>query len=195
MNLAELGERLRESVNGRERQRSRPADYIPAAVLVLVIERAGELSVVFTKRTERLAHHRGQFSFPGGVIEPQDESEEAAALREAMEEVGLNPEDVEVIGALDDLRGRAEPFVITPILAMARRPVTFNPDRDEVERILEVPLSFLMDPANCRTEIWERDGEPYPIYFFEYQGDVIWGVTGRILRQFLELIPRSEGGQ
>ncbi len=195
MTLDELRERLKQSLNGRERCRARPAEYIPAAVLVLVIERDGKLSVLFTKRTEHLARHRGQFSFPGGVIEPQDESEEAAALREAMEEVGLNPEDVEVIGALDDLPGRAEPFIITPVLALARRPVTFKADRDEVERILEVPLSFLMDPANCRTEIWERDGEYYPIYFFEYEGDVIWGVTGRIVKQFLELITPSRESQ
>jgi len=192
MTLDELRERLRESLTGRGRHHSRPPELIPAAVLVLVVERNGALFLVFTKRTEHVAHHKGQFSFPGGIIEPEDLSEEAAALREANEEVGLNPQDVEVIGLLDDLPGRAAPFVITPVLALARRPMAFTPDPEEVERILEVPLAFLSNPANCRVEIWERDGESYPIHFFEYEGDVIWGVTGRILKHFLELIPPSE---
>ena len=192
MTLDEVRERITKSLNGRERHGSRPVDSIPAAVLVLVVARDGALCVVFTKRTERVAHHKGQISFPGGIIEPDDESEEAAALREAEEEIGLNPEDVEVLGLLDDLAGRAAPFVITPVLALARRPVAFRADPDEVERILEVPLAFLLEPANRRVEIWERDGERYPIYFFEYQGDVIWGATGRILKHFLELITPSK---
>jgi len=192
MTLAELRARLKEALNGRERRRSRPKGLVPAAVLILVVERDGDLTVVFTKRTDRVAHHKGQFSFPGGTIEPEDPSEEAAALREAQEEVGLDPGDVEVLGLLDDQGGRAAPFVITPVVGLATRPVAFKLDRDEVERVLEVPLSFLIDPSHCRTEIWERDGEYYPIHFFEYEQDVIWGVTGRILRRFLDLVAGSE---
>ena len=192
MTLDDLRGRLRESLNGRGRSHFRPPDLIPAAVLILVVEKNGAPFLVFTKRTEHVAHHKGQFSFPGGTIEPEDPSEEAAALREAHEEVGLNPDDVEVIGLLDDLPGRTARFVITPVLALARRPVTFTPDPEEVERILEVPLAFLLDPAHSRVEIWQRDGESYPVHFFEYEGDVIWGVTGRILKAFLELIPPAD---
>lgn len=160
---------------------------IPAAVLLLLTNRRGP-HVVFAKRTEDVAHHKGQFSFPGGIVETWDGSRLETALREAQEEIGLPPSAVDILGTLDDTETRATQFVITPFVGMVSQPVSYTPDGKEIERVLEVPLEALLDPANVRVEMWERDGEVHPVYFYEYNGETIWGATARILKQFLDLV-------
>jgi len=157
-------------------------------VLVPVTDRDGP-HLVFTKKTSGVPHHKGQFSFPGGVVETGDGSRVETALREAWEEIRLPAEAVEVLGLLDDTPTRATNFVITPVVGIVRAPVVFKPDGREIERVIEVPLATLRDPAIFRTELWERDGEPHPVLFYQVSAeDLVWGATARILSQFLALL-------
>lgn len=185
--LAELARRTLERLPTRERRIVPPGPLIQAAVLVPLVER-GDAHILFAKRTDRVAHHRGQISFPGGTLAPEDASLEGTALRECEEEIGLAPAAVEVLGALDDTETVATRFVITPFVGLIRGPVAFRPDGREIEKVIEVPLSALLGRDAFRVEQWERDGVRRPVYFFEYQGETIWGATARILKQYLDLI-------
>lgn len=188
MNLEEIRKRLDQTLNARSRHVSDRVDLVPAAVLLPITDH-GQPHVVFTKKSDGVPHHRGQFSFPGGIVEQSDGSRVETALREAWEEIRLPAEAVEVLGMLDDTETRATPFVITPVVGLVRDPVALEPDGREIERIIEVPLAMLRDPAIFRTEMWERDGATHAVHFFEVSSrDVIWGATARILRQFLELL-------
>jgi 8-oxo-dGTP pyrophosphatase MutT (NUDIX family) len=163
------------------------SDLVSAAVLVPITDH-GEPHVLFTKKTSSVPHHKGQFSFPGGVVELRDGSRVETALREAWEEIRLPPEAVEVLGLLDDTPTRATSFIITPVVGIVRDRVVFMPDGREIERVLEVPLRVLREPGRSREEQWEQAGVTRPVVFFTVGEDVIWGVTGRILRDFLDAI-------
>ena len=167
------------------------SDLVSAAVLVPITNR-GEPHLLFTKKTGSVPHHKGQFSFPGGIVDLRDGSRVETALREAHEEIGLPAHAVEVLGLLDDTETRATNFIITPVVGIVREHVEFTPDGREIERVLEVPLSTLRDPAILRTELWERNGEAHPVLFYDVSpDDVIWGATARILSQFLSLLDEA----
>jgi 8-oxo-dGTP pyrophosphatase MutT (NUDIX family) len=188
MDLEALRRRLDAALSRRPRVTLDGSDLVSAAVLVPVTDRDGP-HVVFTKKTSGVPHHKGQFSFPGGVVETGDGSRVETALREAWEEIRLPAEAVEVLGLLDDTPTRATNFVITPVVGIVRDPVVFKPDGREIERVIEVPLATLRDPAIFRTELWERDGEPHPVLFYQVSAeDLVWGATARILSQFLALL-------
>ena len=131
------------------------------------------------------------FRSPGGIVETWDGSRLEAALREAHEEIGLASRAVEVIGTLDDTETRATRFVITPFVGLVRQPVKYTPDGKEIERVLEVPLAALLDPASFRVEMTERDDHTQPVYFYDYGGETIWGATARILKQFLDVLKEA----
>lgn len=193
MDLEALRERLDAALSRRPRLTLDRSDLVSAAVLVPVTDHGGP-HVVFTKKTSGVPHHKGQFSFPGGVVETRDGSRVETALREAWEEIRLPAEAVEVLGLLDDTPTRATNFVITPVVGIVRDPVEFRPDGREIERVIEVPLATLRDPAIFRTEMWERDGEPHPVLFYQVSADdLVWGATARILSQFLALL--DEGAE
>ncbi|HWC02373.1 MAG TPA: CoA pyrophosphatase [Methylomirabilota bacterium] len=173
---------------GRGRRALAPGGRVPAAVLVLFVYRAGVPALVFGKKTEDVPHHKGQFSFPGGVVRSSDGSAVEAALREAQEEIGLDPSDVEVLGVLDDVPTTVTSFVITPVLGLARSEPSFRPDGREIERVIEIPLAHLLGPSAFREEEWEREGVKRPVVFVSYGEDVVWGTTGRILRELLDAL-------
>lgn len=187
MDLEAVRKKVEAALADRRRRVVDSESLIPAAVLLLLTNRRGP-HVVFAKRTEDVTHHKGQFSFPGGIVETWDGSRLETALREAQEEIGLPPSAVDILGTLDDTETRATQFVITPFVGMVSQPVSYTPDGKEIERVLEVPLAALLDPAIFRVEMWERDGEIHPVYFYEYNGETIWGATARILKQFLDLV-------
>jgi 8-oxo-dGTP pyrophosphatase MutT (NUDIX family) len=190
--LETLRRRLDVALSRRPRVALDQSDLVSAAVLVPITDH-GEPHVLFTKKTSSVPHHKGQFSFPGGVVELRDGSRVETALREAWEEIRLPPEAVEVLGLLDDTPTRATSFIITPVVGIVRDRVVFTPDGREIERVLEVPLSVLRDPAIFRTEMWERNGEAHPVQFYQVSPeDVVWGATARILTQFLELLDEPE---
>jgi 8-oxo-dGTP pyrophosphatase MutT (NUDIX family) len=188
MDLEALRKRLDAALSRRPRLTLDRSDLVSAAVLVPITDRGGP-HVVFTKKTSGVPHHKGQFSFPGGVVETRDGSRVETALREAWEEIRLPAEAVEVLGLLDDTPTRATSFVITPVVGIVRGPVEFKPDGREIERVIEVPLATLRDPAIFRAEMWERDGEMHQVLFYQVSADdVVWGATARILSQFLALL-------
>jgi 8-oxo-dGTP pyrophosphatase MutT (NUDIX family) len=187
LNIEELKKRIDAALTDRPRRVVERDGLVPAAVLLLLIDR-GEPQILFTKRSERVAHHKGQISFPGGIVETRDGSRLETALRECREEIGLPPESVEILGTLDDTETQATQFVITPFVGLVPKPVAWRPDGEEIEQVLELPLAGLMDPASFRVEIWNRGGQPTPVYFYECQGQVVWGATARILKQFLDLL-------
>jgi len=181
----DLPARIRTVLASRVRVPMEPGP-VPAAVLVPLYLEGGEYHLLFTKRTEHLNHHRGEISFPGGVCHPEDGSPREAALRETWEEVGIRPDDVDVLGELDDFYS-IHNYLVTPVVGVfpPRYPLQVNPD--EIERIIVVPLAHLLRPEIFRVEDWSWKGRTHPVYFFTYEGDEIWGLTAAILKQFLEL--------
>ena len=192
LDLPSVRERIQRVLETRPRRVAEPGERIPAAVLLLFVYHSDEPYLVFTKKTETVPHHKGQFSFPGGVVETFDASRVETALREAREEIGLDPAAVEVLGILDDVPTATTRFVITPVVALCPTPVALRADGREIERVLEVPLRDLLDPARFHEELWERGGEVRPVAFFTYGEDVIWGATARILKDFLDLVFAAE---
>jgi|SRR5262245_47813842 len=189
LDLAGLRARLDDALSRRSRRVVDRSDLVAAAVLLPIVERGGNPHVLFTKKSSDVPHHKGQFSFPGGVVEEQDGSRVETALREAWEEIGLPMTAVEVLGLLDDTETRATPFIITPVVGVITEAVALVPDGREIERIVEVPLATLADPAICHTETWERGGEAHVVHFYQVGGaDVVWGATARIVKQFLECL-------
>ena len=190
--LAELSaEALRRRIAvvlARDRRTLVLPGRVPAAVLVLFVYRGGVPGLVFAKKTEDVPHHKGQFSFPGGVMRHADGSAVDTALREAHEEIGLDASDVEVLGLFDDVPTTVTNFVITPVLALARTEPQFRPDGREIERVIEIPLPHLLGPTAFREEEWEREGQTRTVLFVDFGEDVVWGTTGRILREVLDAL-------
>ncbi len=159
-----------------------PADPIPAAVLIPIVEHPGEPTVLLTQRATQLRRHAGQVSFPGGRIEPQDGSPTAAALREAHEEIGLPESVVSVVGFLPDhvvISG----FRVTPVVAMVRPGFELLPDAQEVADTFEVPLAFVLDPRNHRPRMHRFRTADAEARLFEipYDNRHIWGATAGML--------------
>lgn len=153
----------------------------PAAVLVPVIARPEGAAVLMTRRSDSLASHTGQIAFPGGRLDP-GETASQAALREAWEEVALDPGAVEVIG-LGDAYETGTGFLVTPVVGWLAESPTTRPSPDEVAEVFEVPWDFLMDPANHRRDSYQRDGEPRRWFWaVPWEQRYIWGVTAGIVR-------------
>jgi 8-oxo-dGTP pyrophosphatase MutT (NUDIX family) len=149
-------------------------------------EHDGETHVVLIKRPEEMPSHKGEIAFPGGGFSPDvDASLQDTALREAFEEVGLRGDDVEVVTQLDGLGTVASRFTITPFVGFVPDPPLLVPDPREVVRILEVPLSELLDPDAYRNELWDTWMEDLSIHFYDLDDETIWGATARILTSFL----------
>ena len=157
-----------------------------AAVLAPVIERDGEAHLLFTKRADHLGEHAGQMSFPGGGHEPSDGSLFETATREAKEEVGMAPREVEHVGQLDDIRTVSR-YSVTPFVVRAPDR-GYEPDEREVAEIAFLPVSGLLDPGNYESERREhpRYGD-IVTHFFHVSGYTVWGATARIVVQLLEL--------
>jgi 8-oxo-dGTP pyrophosphatase MutT (NUDIX family) len=159
-----------------------------AAVLVPIVLRPDGLTVLLTKRTDHLTDHAGQISFPGGRIEPEDETPEHAALRETLEEISLTPDHIEVIGRLAPVV-TGTGFCIVPVLGLIEPPFTVTPDPFEVAEIFEVPLAFILDPLNHERR--PRDpGAARHFYVLPYEDRNIWGATAAILVDLATILNR-----
>ncbi|MGQ0622083.1 MAG: CoA pyrophosphatase [Panacagrimonas sp.] len=152
----------------------------PAAVLAPILRRPQGLSLLLTRRAEHLSSHQGQISFPGGRRDPEDASAAANALREAQEEVGLDPARVEVLGYLDDYPTISR-YLVTPVIGLVDGPVEWVADPGEVAEVFEVPLEVLLDPRSYRRKSLSRDGLVVPYYEVHWSGYRIWGATAGML--------------
>jgi 8-oxo-dGTP pyrophosphatase MutT (NUDIX family) len=172
-----------------EKQREAAANpsLTQAAVLLLVVNRPEGPAVVFTQRTADLADHAGQISFPGGRKHPEDADAVATALREAQEEVGLDPARVDVIGELPDYH-TSTGYRVRPIVGWAEPPVVFTPDPREVADVFEVPLAFLLDEANHRHESAYYRGRLRKYWAMPWRGRFIWGATAGMLVTFQRIV-------
>ena len=152
----------------------------PAAVLVGLVDRCDGPALLLTRRTEHLRDHAGQICFPGGRMEPGDESAAAAALREAEEEIGLDPARVGILGNLPPYQ-TVTGFRIQPVVGWISPPFELRPDPFEVAEAFEVPLHFVLDPENHRRQSYRRGPVTRGYYVLPYQGRFIWGATAGIL--------------
>ncbi len=190
----EIKERVRKVLSDRKRKAIKKDRCTRAAVLVPLFEKGGLPYVLFTKRTEKVKHHKGQISFPGGVVDEGDEDMEATALRETFEEIGMGREDVEILGKLDDAFTISSGYLITPVVAEIAYPYPFSINEEEIEELIEVPLEAFLDEDSWTEEMYPDGGERVPGYRFEYEGRIIWGATARIIRQFLDALFRDKRG-
>lgn len=181
-------DQIRGLLQSRSKARVEREGFRRAAVLMPLCAVGGQPHFVFTERARDLEHHQGQISFPGGTADQRDPHLLQTALREAEEEIGLKPADVEVLGELDDVLTAASGFIISPFVAWIPHPYPFRPSAREVHEIFTVPLSEFQDPRNYREEFRERAGERIAVPFFTCGSRVIWGATGRIVKQFLDLL-------
>jgi 8-oxo-dGTP pyrophosphatase MutT (NUDIX family) len=171
----------------RPREETVPG-YRQAAVLLPLYETPGGPYFVLTKRTELVPTHKGQISFPGGGFQDGDRDLLATALRESEEEIGLRVADVDVVGVLDDTVTAASAHVVRPFVGFVPHPYPFRLDSFEIERLVHLPLRPLLEPNCFREEVWDRDGRPHSVFFYEHDAHTVWGLTARILKQFVEVV-------
>ena len=162
-----------------------PGSARRAGVLVPLFVREGMLWVVFTRRTDTVAHHRGQISFPGGAEEPGDEDLSQTALRETEEELGVRPDDVKLLGKLSPMVTVTD-FYVEPYVAAIPQPYVFTPAESEIAEVVEAPIGALTDPAIKETKLLPDREEP--VLFYHYRDQVIWGATARMLAELLEAL-------
>jgi len=157
---------------------------LPAGVLVPLFFAGGEPQMLLTQRTWNLKDHRGQIAFPGGVRDPGDPHLLATAIRETQEEIGLNPEVVEVLGSLKPV-ATVTGYWINPYPALIPYPYEFTPNRREVKRLIFVPLEEFLDATLWSTRLYEFKGQRLWVCYFRYGKTLIWGATARIILELL----------
>ena len=181
---------IRDFLEHRQRVEVRTPGLTQAGVLIPLFPKEGKLSVVLTKRTVDVEHHKGQISFPGGSVDSSDKNIMETALREAQEEIGLPKECVEILGIFDDF-WTPSGFRITPVIGFIAVLPTLTRNKTEVEEILEVPISFFLDRTNERIKKFKLGDKEIDVYFYTHGGKEIWGATAAILRSFLTAFQSS----
>jgi 8-oxo-dGTP pyrophosphatase MutT (NUDIX family) len=174
---ATLREPLRRALAAREARRVSPGSRTVAAVLVPLFERDGEVHVQLVRRPETMRNHGGQVAFPGGKIDPEDESLRATALREADEELGIGPASVDVLGALDDCP-TSTGYIVTPWVGWLADNLTLRPNPEEVARAFAPPLRAFLEPPEGIL----------PWHGWTVDGEHVWGATAAMLRGFVSIV-------
>ena len=173
-----LAQRVVQSVDG--------TGMMPSAVMILLYPKDGEYCILLNKRSEQVEHHKGEISFPGGARDPEDRDSLETALRETEEEMGINREDVTVIGEMDEVATRSN-FRVQVFTGTIEYPYTFNPSAIEIAEVLEFPVSALIDPVNRRAETRWENGEPVTSYSYVHEEHVVFGATARILQSCVDI--------
>lgn len=183
MHLPEL---ICKQLSALEARRIEAPPSRQAAVLMAFVLREEEPHFLLTRRTQTVATHKGQISFPGGVRETGDTTLIETALRETQEEIGVNRQKVRVLGQFHDYRAVTD-HLVRPVVGMVSSEATFQPQLDEVAYLLEVPFGFFQETTPS-VERRFRNGRFHDVYFYNYRGETVWGLTARMIRDFLELI-------
>ena len=158
-----------------------------AAVLIPLVLKEEGLSVLLTQRTNHLRDHAGQISFPGGRMDHEDQSPNDTALRESQEEIGLDPKRVEIIGHMPQYL-TVSGYSVTPVVGLVQAQAEYVLDEFEVADVFEVPLSFLLDPANHQVRLWQSEQGGRRFYSMPYENRFIWGATAGMLRNLYHLL-------
>ncbi len=176
----------------RERLTFRDGNLKPSAILLPLYVKDHQDHILFTRRTQKVEYHKGEISFPGGARDPEDSDLLATALRESQEEMGIHPRDVQVLGTLDDVV-TSTGFVITPFVGTIPYPYPFSPFAEEIEEVLEIPVSGLIagERASQRASGYGT-GRLGVGYEYQYNSHIIWGATAKIVAQFLRVALGNE---
>jgi len=172
---------------GREKRTIDFPDYKKASVMILFLEKEGAPHVLMTLRTETVSNHKGQVSFPGGGYDSTDRDYLETALRETMEEVGILPEEIEILGEFDEYISIAGYHVYTYVGALNRKQ-NYVVSREEIDEMLEVPFSLFYNEQYNRCEKLTHEGREFDVYFYDYGSTTIWGMTARIITDFARKI-------
>lgn len=186
-------DQIRTLLSSRKRRVIEHPPFSHAAVLVPLFKKGDGCHLLFTKRSDQVKYHKGEISFPGGVVDEEDLELVNTALREAHEEIGLEKHDVEIIGILDDIVTVTQ-FIVTPIVGLFPYPYPFKVSEVEIAELIEVPLSSLLHKECFSQKEILRGEQEEVVYAYQYGEHTIWGATARILKQFLDLIPHSRSG-
>jgi 8-oxo-dGTP pyrophosphatase MutT (NUDIX family) len=179
---------LRKFLAQRAKKHITDKDRMPSAVLIPLYQADGQYNIIFIKRTMTVKTHQGQISFPGGMQDRGDKTLRDTALREAEEEIGLRPEDVNILGELDDEITTTSNYIVTPFVATIPWPYHFTVNKNEVVRTISMPIAVLMDKDCRKPETEISNGEKVESFAYYYRGTRIWGATARILNKLLEII-------
>jgi 8-oxo-dGTP pyrophosphatase MutT (NUDIX family) len=192
----DLIQRIKEALTNREIKRvsagpglmAQEPPLARAGVLIPLFCKDDSYHCLFTRRTNRVKRHQGEISFPGGIYDASDADMVATALREAHEEIGLNPQDVELLGALDEIMTMSD-IIVSPVVGFIPYPYPFVPSPDEIEEIIILPLAGFLAAGVLSEDYRTYNERTEKVSIYQSGGHVIWGATAKIFRQFLELIP------
>ena len=188
-----IDEKLKELLAGRTKKRITDDRLVPAAVLLPIYYKEGEIHILFTRRTDNVREHKRQISFPGGARQAGEKLLDTA-LRESAEEIGLAPDKVKILGELDDTVTLVSNYLVSPFVGVVPWPYDFKVDGWETDEIIEAPVSSLLDEESWHHKTELVAGRKVLAYYYHYRGDVIWGATARILHQFLDIFTRAVKG-
>lgn len=172
-------------LQGRAIRKIEKPDFRPSAVMILLMNKNGEAYVLLTKRTDKVATHKGEISFPGGGYDAADGTLRNTAYRETFEEVGIAPGDIEYLGEFDEFLS-IWGFHVATFVGAIPHPYPYLISRDEIEDFVEAPLSMFYNRELTRIEKVPYEGRDYNVYYYHYNGFQIWGLTARILTEFAE---------
>ena len=193
-NIAELPglvKRLSSQLQSRNPRRIVVDHSGRAAVLMPILPHGEEFCFLLTQRTHKVETHKGQISFPGGIREDLDSNLLQTALRETWEEIGLASAKIQILGEFDEYLSITG-LIVTPFAAYVREPLNLAPNPDEVDEILRVPFSIFQDSRTLRVETRVRLGVERKVYFYDFQGKEVWGLTAQIIRDVLRLVDQRE---
>ena len=188
-------EAIKRALANRTTSRVAGDGLTPAAVMVLLYPREGDHWVLLNKRSQKVEHHKGEISFPGGATDPEDRDSLDTALRETEEEMGIRREDVTVLGEMDEVATRSR-FRVRVFAGTIGHPYDFRPSADEIAEVVEFPVSALLDSSSVRVETHWQAGGASTAHSYAYGNHLVFGATARILQQFLQLLEdelESEG--
>ena len=168
-------------------QRS-PKNYKHSAVLVPIFLKDDKLNLLLTQRTQKVQHHKGEISFPGGAKDEDDPTLEYTAIRETEEEIGIPGSNIKILGLLDDTFTLVSQFIITPYVGIIPYPYKLNPNYNETKKILEIPVDFFLKLNNYWEDTFYYEGMHIKSPFFKWDDNIIWGVTGYIITNLCAIL-------